>query len=182
MEVINQIINFLSKIFQWWIIIMPWEQGIFVRAGKNSKVITKGIYFKIPFLDSVYIQTVRKRVIDVPLQTMSSKDNDTITVRSVLSYQISNIDKLYNTLSHPEMTLQGIVMSKIGEYINENNSKDILIKELEEVISKEINKEDYGLSGLEVNITNFAKVKTFRFIQDSSHVFEGLTMNEKDGK
>jgi regulator of protease activity HflC (stomatin/prohibitin superfamily) len=180
MEIVNQIIQFLSKIFNWWVIIMPWEQAVFVRAGKNSKKITKGMYLKVPFLDSVYIQTVRKRMIDMPVQTMSTKDGQAITIRSVVGYSIKDIEKLYNTISHPEMTIQGLVMSKIGEYINARTSKDINIKELEGIISNEVSKEDYGLSDINVNITNFAIVKTFRLIQDQSWVSEGLEM--KNGK
>ena len=50
MEAVNQIIQFIKQLFSWWFIVTPWEQAVFVRLGKNIKVLHGGFYFKIPFI------------------------------------------------------------------------------------------------------------------------------------
>ena len=73
----NQIKDFFEYIFQSikiWVIVQPWEKGIIVRNGKHTRLISKGIYFRIPYFDSVFIQESRLRVCSLPVQTLTSKD------------------------------------------------------------------------------------------------------------
>ena len=37
MNIIKDIIDYITKLLTWWIIIMPWEQGITVSWGKKTK-------------------------------------------------------------------------------------------------------------------------------------------------
>lgn len=89
MEVINSIAAFISKLFQWWFTVMPWEQALRIRKGSKVTLLGAGLYFKIPFIDAVYVQTTRMRMIDTPMQTMSTKDGGhrNYQVSSGLHYQ-----------------------------------------------------------------------------------------------
>ncbi len=176
MEVVNQIFSFISKLFEWWFTVMPWEQAIFIRKGKNPKILKEGLYFKIPFIDRVYIQQTRTRIIDVPVQTVSTSDNKTITIRSVIGYSITDLLVLFNTISHPEMTLQGIVMGAIADHINQTNSEKITPSSVEEYALTQININNYGLGNVTIKITSWAEVKTYRLIQDHSWINEGLNL------
>lgn len=177
MEFLNTITAFLTKLLQWWFTVMPWEQAILIRKGKLSKLLDKGLYLKIPFIDTVFIQTIRMRMIDAPVQTVSSKDGHTITIKCTIGYKIHDILKLYETLYHPEMTLTGMTMGFIGEYVRDNNIIDITPKQIQEFIAGKINAVEYGLKDLEIKITTFANVKTFRIINDNSWLAENLKMD-----
>ena len=91
MDAVNQIIQFIKQLFSWWFIVTPWEQAVFVRLGKRIRVLHGGFYFKVPFIDQVYVQSIRLRAIDMPIQTISSKDGSTITIKSVMKNAISDI-------------------------------------------------------------------------------------------
>lgn len=62
MTYIGQLIEFIQRMFVWWVIVQPWEKGIHVRMGKRVKVLNEGIHLRIPFIDQVNIQTTRLRV------------------------------------------------------------------------------------------------------------------------
>lgn len=177
MEVVNQLIGFISKLFDWWFTVMPWQQAVFVRRGKNVKILSQGLYFKIPFIDRVYVQEIRLRMIDMPMQTVSTSDNKTISIKAVIGYSIKDLYKMFNSVSHPEITLSGIVMSGISEYINKTDSKQISPKSLEAALIDSLSKDDFGLGDLSVKIVSWADVKTFRLIQDTSWMQESLKMN-----
>lgn len=179
MELVNTITAFLVKIFQWWFTVMPWEQAILIRNGKNVKLLNAGLYLKVPFIDAVYLQTTRMRMIDTPMQTMSTKNGDTVTIKSAIGYTIHDIQVLYNTLYHPEMTLNSMAMGFIGEFVRDNVINEIYPAVIEEFVNSKINASEYGLKNLTVRVTTFAVVKTFRLIQDSSGLYEGLNMEPK---
>lgn len=180
MEIINAITQFISKLLQWWFIVMPWEQAIHVRRGKHSRVLGKGMYFNIPFVDQVYIQTTRMRTIEVPMQNVTSKDGVCISLNSYVGYVIADIMILYQSLYHPERTLSSVMQGYVSEYIRSENAQDITLEKLEAYCLGKVSSFDYGLKDITFRITTFAVVKTFRLIQDNSYNYnEGLKMEAK---
>ncbi len=179
MQYIDSVMKYLSNLFQWWIMIAPWERGIRVRFGNKVKLLNPGFHWRIPFFDSVYVQGIRNRVLSMSLQTISTRDGITITVSGTLSYNMTDIVKMYNTLYHPELTLSNIVMSKISEYITMNDCKECTPSKVGEYVTQMLTKLDYGINFGDVKIINFAIVKTFRLIQDQSWINEGYTLNDK---
>lgn len=178
--------NQLKEFFQWiidsmkiWVIVQPWESAVRVRMGKQTKVLTKGIFFRIPYLDSVFVQENRLRIVQMSLQTLTTKDLNAITIEGAVGYEITNIEKLYNTLYQPETTISSMVKSKIAEYIFERNHQDILPAELEKIVLKDLQALDYGIDIKYLRIQNFAIVKTFRLIQDQTWNHEGIAMRDK---
>jgi len=179
MNQIQQFLEYIFQAFKIWVIVQPWEAGLRVRNGKHIKKLDKGIYFKLPYFDSVYVQEIRLRVREMPMQTLTSKDLKTITLNSAMGYSIADVEKLYQTLYRPEMTLQNIAMSAIAEVLHTTNSDEISPALLEGKVLEKLKADDYGLNYEYFKITNFAVVKTFRLIQDQSWVSEGFSMTDK---
>lgn len=75
------------------------------------------------------------------------------------------------------MTLSGMVMSGVSEYINNKLNSEISILELEEYVTSKLNSVDYGLGDISVKIMSWAKVKTYRLIQDQTWISEGMQMS-----
>jgi hypothetical protein len=178
----NQVKDFFEYIFnavKIWVIVQPWQSGVRVRNGKQIKRLEGGIYFRLPYLDSIFIQENRLRVTEMPMQTLTSKDLKTITLNSSFGYSISNIEKLYQTLYHPEKTLQNIAMSEVANFIWNNDLGGITPEKLETAVLSKLKADDYGIKFEYFKITNFAVVRTYRLIQDQSWISEGLIMNDK---
>jgi len=177
----NQIQEFLQYILQsvkFWVIVQPWQTALIVRFGKRVKKVEKGVYFKIPYFDSVYIQESRLRVTPLSMQTLTTKDLKTITLNGSVGYSIESIEDLYKTLYHPETTIANIVMSEISDFIYSKDLDEITPKELQEKVFYMLNTHQYGLRFEYFKITNFAVVRTYRLIQDQSWTDETLRMDE----
>lgn len=178
----NQVQQFFEYLFQSlkiWVIVQPWESGLIVRNGNKIRKVEKGIYFKIPYFDSVYVQETRLRVVSLPVQTLTSKDQKTITMNGAIGYIISDIEKLYKTLYHPETTISNITMSEVSDFIFTKAIDDITPGSIEEKVLEKLNADDFGITFEYFRITNFAIVRTFRLIQDQSWNHEGLPMDSK---
>lgn len=167
MNNIRELIECVSKLFQWWIIILPWQKGMRIRLGNKVKLVSAGVHFKIPFFDQYYVQTTRLRVVQMAPQTISTKDKQTLTVVICAGYSISNIETLYNKMCQAESTISNIVMGEVSDYIYSSNMNECNPKAIEEKVMSKLQSEDYGIKFEYVKVIGYAIVKTYRLIQDA---------------
>lgn len=175
---VKEFLEYIFGVLKFWVIIQPWQQGLRVRIGKHVKLLEGGIYFKLPYFDSVFAQEIKLRVKEVPIQTVTTKDGKTITLSSNFGYQIKNIRRLYDTLHQPESTVTNVAMSKTAEYFFNNRFEDITIDAAQKYVLGGLEKLDYGIEFKYFKVANFAVVKTFRIIKDETYHWEGMEMNE----
>ena len=179
MSIFKDIIDYIRKLFTWWIVVMPWEQGIRVTLGKKMILLDGGVYLKLPLIHTVYVQEKRLRVINLPVQTVCSSDGHPLTVSCSVGYSISDIIQLYNTLYQPDLTISNIIASQIAQQIFSVKVSECKPQIIEEKIQSALTELHYGLKFEYVRIVNFAAVKTFRLIQDQSYMYEGLDLLSK---
>lgn len=181
MEFINNIFQYFGKLFEWWVIIMPFEQGIRIRFGKHVKKLTAGTYLKIPFFDTVYVQVNSLRVTVLPVQTVTTKDNVTLSITASGEYSIQDIEKLYHQLYNPEMSVANIILGEIANYVRTHDVIECAPEKIEKAVLGNIKSQDYGLGEIRVIIIGFAIVKTYRLIQDSHWMPDSLNVEKKRG-
>lgn len=178
MSFFKDIIDFLTRIFQWWVIVMPWEKGIRLRVGKHWTIMHEGIYLKLPIVDRVYIQSTSKRIISGPVQTLTTKDAHTLTVCASIGYCVADVKKLYMSVFHTELTIANLVLSEVAQFISDHDLRECSPKAIEGSISNKVEKADIGIGEISVTIIGYALVKTYRLIQDGHNMYEGFNMNE----
>lgn len=176
MNYLKEILDYVSKLFQWWVVVQPWEQGLKTRFGKNVKLLSHGVWFRLPFFDCVYLQTVRLRVVSMPLQTITTKDGKTLSICSAVGYSINDILKLYNSLHNPETTIYNLVLSEISDYVANHELTECGHKQLESVVLNKLSTSDYGIKYEYVKILGYAVVRTYRLLQDGHWNPDGLSL------
>lgn len=179
MNGIKEFVQWMFDAVKIWIIVQPWESALRVRFGKHIKKFSGGTYFRLPYFDSIYIQENRLRVCTMAMQTLTTKDGETITIEAAVGYSIKDLEKLYKTLFAPETTVENIIKSAIADYITSKDSNDIKPFEIEKQAEFKVKEKDYGLNFEYVKILSFARVKTFRLIQDSSWSYNELELTKK---
>lgn len=179
MNYLRETLEYLSKLFQWWVIVQPWEQGIRVRAGKKSLVMKGGTYFRIPFVDTVYIQEIRTRIVEMSPQTVSTKDRRVLTILVSVAYSIADIEKLFNTIARPEITIGTLAMSEVAQYVITHNINECNPIQIMEHVDKALSTVDYGLKFEGVRITGYAETRTYRIIQDGHYIREQISIEQK---
>jgi len=180
MNYIKDTLEYLSKFFQWWVIIQPWEAGIRSRFGKRIKLLNPGTHFRVPFFDTVFIKTIRLKTVSMSPQTLTSQDGKTITIVVAAGYSITDIEKLYNTLCQPEVTICNTISAEIAEYVANNNLIDCTPKKIQDAVDLKLNGIDYGLKYDYVKLVGYAVVRTYRLIQEGHWMQNNLDMNAKE--
>jgi hypothetical protein len=175
---LSQIFAFIKSLFEWWYQVMPWERAIRVRAGKNAKVQQPGLYLKIPIIDRIYINEVRRRVAELPMQTLTTLDRQPITVKAAISYHIEDMLAMHNAMSHPETTIVGMVAGEIGKHIASIPMAEISHHSICEAALAGIGQGAVGLGGMEVTIISMSLATPLRLIQDNTYFYtEQIKMN-----
>jgi len=81
-------------LFKTILIVAERENVIIERLGKFHKTLTPGIYFLIPFFDNAaYKQEIREQVIDIPSQSVITKDNIQVEIDGLLYLKVMDAKK-----------------------------------------------------------------------------------------
>lgn len=164
----DKLAQFLAR-FRFWVTVEPWEQALRIRMGKHVRKLSPGVFFIFPFMDVVYSQTIRRRASGLTRQTLVSKDRQTVTVSGAINYRIDDLEKLFQTLHHPESTIQQFAKAAIAEYISETDANHLHLKKIKEIVTRSIDFEMYGLADVEIMINEIVIAKTYRLVGDQDY-------------
>lgn len=182
---LTQLAQSFAKPFQWWVVIAPWERGVRVRCGKRSKLLTPGLRFRVPFLDRVFVQSIRLRTLTTDNQTITTKDGETITVSHAVQFAIRDVQKLYDNLSNPESVIRAEAKTTIAEIVATSLADTLTPAKLMEKANQKLDQyQAWGMADVSIQITGYARVRTFRLIQhehDNGANLWSLEQRENDG-
>lgn len=165
----STLLNFLHRfglLFKWWVVIQPWDQAVRVRFGNRITLLAPGVRWAIPWVDVIYTQSVRLRVVGLPIQTVTTRDNRTISVAGAFSYQIVNLVKLYQGLHHAEESLRLMGMGAIANFVHSRDLAGCGPRDIESALGATLNVQQFGIESRGISVTNYAVVKTYRLIND----------------
>ncbi len=78
-------------------IIRPWQKGLVERLGKYQRTAGAGLTLIIPFMERLIKIDMREQVVDVPPQSVITKDNVVVEVDAVVYYEVTDPVKVtYN--------------------------------------------------------------------------------------
>lgn len=174
-----ELVSRFTGIFRWWVSVAPWEQAVRVRLGKHVRVLGAGVHLRIPAVDRVFRQSTRRRFSSVPTQTVTTRDEKTVTISGALGYAIADVGALYNTVHQAEDTIQTEAQAAVARYVHAHDLAECSPITLEHVVTEALDLGRYGISGVEFSVTDFAVVKTFRLIQGEpkSYSHEGAYLS-----
>jgi regulator of protease activity HflC (stomatin/prohibitin superfamily) len=78
-------------------IVRPWQKALVERLGKYQRTADSGLTLIVPFLETLKKVDMREQVVDVPPQSVITKDNVVVEVDAVVYYEATDPVKLtYN--------------------------------------------------------------------------------------
>ena len=172
---LTQLLTAFSKPFKWWIVIAPWERGLRVRLGKTATTLIPGPHWRIPFLDRVYVQSIRLRTIMETNQTLSTKDGKVVTLSFAVRFIINDVAKLYQSVYNPETTMGTIVMSSVAQHVGETMACDLTALQIEQAVNANLDEvRGWGIGEVGFSVTGFAFTRTYRILNSDYRVGAGL--------
>lgn len=159
--------------FQWWVVIAPWQQGIRVRFGRSVKRLDPGIHLKLPLVDIVYMQPIRVRAQHIQSQTLTTVDGKAVSLSAALQYEIVDLLRLYRTLHNAHDTIEQKVQGVVAGYVFGKRLDQLQPNALEDELLRTLDIEQFGLKLHGFNLTSFAHVRSYRLINGEIGAYTG---------
>ena len=182
MEWLNTLIERISDLFKWWVVVAPWERAIRVRCGNRVVEFGAGIHIRVPIIDRFYVQSVRLRTIDTQAQTVTTCDGHALTFSGVIQYSITDLMRLYDTLHQPDDTIIDVASAVASQYVSERTRQEISPEGLGAYVTYRMDLGGYGLDGGAFKVVDFAFVRTYRLLsaQRYRNAASAMAMEEYD--
>ncbi|BBD72803.1 hypothetical protein HS1genome_1192 [Sulfodiicoccus acidiphilus] len=125
------VIIFLSLAFK---VVKQWEKAVVLRLGRVLGAKGPGIIFLIPFVDRPLKVDMRIVTVDVPAQTIVTRDNVTVTIDAVVYYKVVDPVRAVSAVYNYNVAVLNIAQTSLRDIVG--------MMELDEVLSKreEINR------------------------------------------
>lgn len=164
-KLITLLQSFWQQLAPFYIVDM-WEKALHLRMGQFHTINEPGLHIKIPFLDSIWHQTVVTQTIHLHPQSITSADYKNIVVRAIVRYDIKDAFLFLTKLAHPTDVLVDTTGAMIREIIEERNWEDLVDIEVEltEKIGREV--AQWGINIERVTLTDLAEIDSIRIIGD----------------
>jgi len=164
--------NFWTKLTEFLLnvppygIIYPNEGGVFLRGGHYKNTLTDGFFWKWPLYDSIQKCIITTQVINLPNQSVTTKDGHIIAVSGAIEYSISDARKALLCIYDYDTSLQNLGMAFICHYLNRQSLKTCGVNDLEKDVLRGLRGkvEDWGLCISKFWVTDFAEHKVYRIM------------------
>ena len=152
-----------------FVIIEQWNGAVQLRFGKFIKVLYPGIHFKIPFFDSIIECPVITQSVNLPSQTLTTLDDESIVLKSIIRYRVSNIQTYLLGVMHANDVLIDTTQGMIRDVVELTTWDDLV--DVNETITNKVKEYvvRWGIEVEAVTITDLGIVKSFRIFGDEAH-------------
>jgi regulator of protease activity HflC (stomatin/prohibitin superfamily) len=152
-----------------YVIIEEWNAGVHLRFGKWINTLYGGLHFKIPFFDNIIECPVITQSVNLPSQTLTTLDEQSIVLKAIIRYKVSNVRTYLLGVMHANDVLIDTTQGIIRDVVEMTNWPDLvdvnyqITNEVKEFVVK------WGIEVEAVTITDLGLVKSFRIFGDEAH-------------
>lgn len=146
------------------VILFQYENGVRYRFGKYIKTLGPGIYFKIPYLETILHEGTVDSTILLPALSINS-----LVIRASIGYKIMHIGDYYNNVTDTKSALSdlGCVILRQGCL---NNNKDFINNlnfglVLRKVLQKEV--KGYGIKVNYFEIVELSESRSYKLFNET---------------
>jgi regulator of protease activity HflC (stomatin/prohibitin superfamily) len=167
-KLVDLLVRFSMDILP-FVIVEQWNGAVQLRYGKFIKVLYPGIHFKIPFFDSVIECPVITQSVNLPSQTLTTLDEQSIVLKSIIRYRVSNIQTYLLGVMHANDVLIDTTQGMIRDVVELTTWDDLV--DVNETITNKVKEYvvRWGIEVEAVTITDLGIVKSFRIFGDEGH-------------
>lgn len=173
-KLIDLIVTFIHD-FLPFKIVNQWEEGVHLRNGKFIRVVKPGLNFKVSFFDNIITTPVITQTVNLRSQTVTSKDEKSIVLSSIVRYHVHDVEKFLLGVMHANDVLvdttQGIIRD-IVEDTDWNDLVDLTTKVLP-IVNEQVNK--WGITIELVSFPDLGEIITYRIINEGKDVVIPMT-------
>ena len=152
-----------------WVIVEEWNAGVHLRYGRYINTLNSGVHFKIPFFDNIIECPVITQSVNLPSQTLTTLDDESIVLKAIIRYKVINVRTYLLGVMHANDVLIDTTQGMIRDVVELTTWEDLV--DVNSKITQEVKEYvvRWGIEVEAVTITDLGLVKSFRIFGDESH-------------
>ncbi len=168
-KLIEFLLNIIEDILPVFFV-KQYDNGILLRMGKFKKIVHPGVVFKIPFLDKVETTTIVTTTLSVATQSVVTKDEKQLVVKSVVKYKVSDVELFMLNVYDATDAIADITQAIIKEQIAQRNFKECIENDFDNTVTKKLRVEvrKWGIEVDRVTLTDIGQIKSLRLFNEGS--------------
>ncbi len=109
-------------------VVKEWEKAVVLRLGRLLGLKGPGIIFLIPFVDKPIIVDLRINSVDVPSQSIITKDNVSVAIDAVVYYKVVDAQKAVTTVFNYNVAVLNLAQTSLRDIAGQMELDEILTK------------------------------------------------------
>ena len=122
------------------------------------------MYLRAPCLDRFYRQSTRRRISVLAPLNVTTSDGVALTIGLLLGFEIRDLLALYERLHDANDTIDAQVSSMVSSFVSSTAYADVSPATIEAHGKESLNLSLYGLDDVDLRVSHFVAVRTYRFI------------------
>lgn len=107
-------------------IINEGEEALVQRLGRYHRTLRPGMNFVVPGLDTVYKDSTREQILDIPPQSTITKDRATVEVDAIVYWKVLDIYRAYYAVEDLEESLKNLVITTIRSEVGQLSLEELI--------------------------------------------------------
>lgn len=171
----DRLIDFLIeslKMFQFWVVLDPYERGILLRLGLFVKVLDPGFHFCLPFfVDRVVAENIVPRTHRLTGLATTTTDGKAVGFDAVITYAIKDVVKAVLEAEHVEDAIADSCAGLICTHLAGLDWNAIVHQGAPESLTKVCRARGWkwGVEIMSVQLVGTALVRSIRLMTSTTH-------------
>ena len=169
---LDALIGWLKEIWSGlmpWAIVKEYSKGVKLRFGRFQGILEPGFHWIWPLVDDVEHCVHVTTTMDLPAQSVLTSDGESIVIKCVVKYSITDVEKFYCKVTDAVGALRDISMGSVYDVVKTMDWDTIRQADLPSLMTKEVRKQAFrwGITVESVTVSDLAKMKSIRLIGGS---------------
>lgn len=151
-------------------IVQPYQQGLIERLGKYQRTVTSGLTLIVPFIERIVKVDIREQVVDIPPQSVITKDNVVVEVDAVVYYEVTDPVKVTYNVANFWMAVTKLAQTNLRNLVGDMaldeslTSRETINTQLREILDDATDK-----WGVKVSRVELQKIEPPTDVMESMH-------------
>lgn len=177
----------ILKVFQFWVVIYPYESGVRLRLGKFHRVLPVGFHWCLPLkIDRVITIDTVVRTLRLGAQSLVTADGRHVVVNTVVTCSIHDAQRALLSVHSVEHVIDDACSGFVASFVSRHDFQRLVeccaTPDAQLMDDCRRTAAEFGIHIVKVQFTDVTQSRTFRLINSTAEVasYWGSTDGKKD--
>ncbi|MBE9029270.1 SPFH/Band 7/PHB domain protein [filamentous cyanobacterium LEGE 11480] len=102
------------------------EEALVQRLGQYQRTLKPGLNFVVPFMDAVFVETMREQTLDIDPQDVVTRDKASLKADAIIYWRINDLYSAYYRVEDLESALTNLVLSSLRSEIGQLTLDEVI--------------------------------------------------------